>query len=89
MEFSFQPAAEMKISFQPTAAMKNIKFDDMARPPIIHLSLSARPPGWIFIDTVNRMFPSNTYIFKGIEIGENFMGITQSRPLLRSCSRAR
>jgi hypothetical protein len=26
--------------------MKNIKFDHTARPPIIHLSLSTRPPGF-------------------------------------------
>jgi hypothetical protein len=44
MEFSFQPAAEMKFSFQPTAEMKKIKFDHTARPPIIHLSLSTCPP---------------------------------------------
>jgi hypothetical protein len=34
----------MEFSFQPTAEMKNIKFNHMAPPPIIHLSLSARPP---------------------------------------------
>jgi hypothetical protein len=44
MEFSFQRAAEMKYSFQPRAEMKNIKFDHTTGPPIIHLSLSARPP---------------------------------------------
>jgi hypothetical protein len=44
MEFSFQRAAEMKFSFQPRAEMKNNKFDHTAQPPIIHLSLSARPP---------------------------------------------
>jgi hypothetical protein len=45
MEFSFQRAAEM-----PRAEMKNIEFDHTARPPIIHLSLSARPPGLVVID---------------------------------------
>jgi hypothetical protein len=48
MEFSFQHTAEMKFSFQPKAEMKNIKFNHTARPPIIHLSLSTRPPNSSF-----------------------------------------
>ncbi len=46
MEFSFQHTAEMKFSFQAKAEIKKIKFDHTARPPIIHLSPSARPPGY-------------------------------------------
>jgi hypothetical protein len=34
----------MEFSFQRAAEMKKIKVDHTARPPIIHLRLSARPP---------------------------------------------
>jgi hypothetical protein len=36
----------MEFSFQQTAEKKIIKLDHTGRPPIIHLSLSARPPGF-------------------------------------------